>query len=116
MSEHEVFSDSMYDEQTHLAERELSAFISAVTERFGPQQARASAQDWLDEAEMMDSPPRSNARDWRAVTIAASARLASRIDAVQYRRKSSTKSTHASTDTRPAPISSSNCFNSVLLF
>jgi hypothetical protein len=112
MNEHESFSNLIYDEQTHLAERELSAFINAVTERFGPEQARVSTQDWVDEAEMMDSPPRSTARDWRAVTIAASVRLANRIDTAQYRRKSLA----ASRGTNISPIPSSNCLSSILLF
>lgn len=75
MNEHDSFSDSIYEEQTHLAERELSSFIAAVTKLYGPQQARLSAEDWLDESNLMDSPPRPDARTWRAVTIAASARL-----------------------------------------
>jgi hypothetical protein len=83
MNEHESFSDSIYEEQTHLAERELSSFIAAVTELYGPEQARLSEKDWLDESELMDSPPVSTSREWRAVTIAASARLAG-IDAVLY--------------------------------
>src|SRR5277367_5359724 len=42
MSEHESFSNSIYEEQTRDAERELSAFIRAVTKSFGPEQARVS--------------------------------------------------------------------------
>jgi hypothetical protein len=80
MREHESFSDSIYDQQTHLAERELSSFMAAVTELYGPEQARLSAEDWLYESDLMDSPPRSELRNWRAVTIAASARLASRVN------------------------------------
>lgn len=79
MNEHESFSDLAYEEQTHLAERELSSFIAAVTELYGPEQARLSGNDWLDESDSMDSPPFSTERDWRAVTIGASARLASRL-------------------------------------
>jgi hypothetical protein len=88
MSEREWFSNTLYEEQVHLAERELIAFMKAVTELFGPDQARSSAKDWLDESEMMDSPPRSTSRDWRSVTVAASALLASRIDAARHRHKS----------------------------
>ena len=84
MNHYEPFSNAMYEEQTHLAERELSAFIGAVTELFGPVQAAESTEDWLGESELMDSPPRSTSRDWRSVTIAASARLAGRIDAAQH--------------------------------
>lgn len=80
MNGHASFSDSIYEEQTHLAERELSSFIAAVTKLYGPEQARLSAEDWLDESDLMDSPPRSEERDWRAVTIAASARLANRVN------------------------------------
>jgi len=54
MDEHESFSNSIYEEQTYLAERELSSFIAAVTELYGPEQARLSEKDWLDESELMD--------------------------------------------------------------
>jgi len=80
MNEHESFSDLIYEEQTHLDERELSSFVSAVTRLYGPEQATLSAQDWLDESELIDSPPLSTERNWRAVTIAASARLADRLN------------------------------------
>src|ERR1700678_3540214 len=79
MNTEESFGNSTYEDQIHLAERELTAFILAVTELFGPEQARLSAEDWVDESDLMDSPPRSTSRDWRAVTVAASARLASRL-------------------------------------
>ncbi len=79
MSSDESFDYSTYAGQIHLAERELASFIGAVKELFGPEQARLSADDWLDEAELVDSPPRSRSRDWRAVTVAASARVASRL-------------------------------------
>ena len=66
----------------------LSSFIAAVRKLFGPAQAKLAAEDWLDESDLMDSPPRSEARDWRSVTIAASARLADRVDAARYRQQS----------------------------
>ena len=59
-----------------MAERELSAFIRAVTELFGSEQARLSAEDWLDELGSMDCLPGSTSRDWQSVTIAVLARLA----------------------------------------
>jgi hypothetical protein len=34
-----------------MAERELSAFLSVVTELYGAEQARISAEDWIDEFE-----------------------------------------------------------------
>ena len=81
MKERGSSSDSLQEKQMHLAERELCSFLAAVTELYGPAHARLSAEDWLDEAEMKDSPPGSEAGYWRAVTIAASARLAKRVDA-----------------------------------
>jgi hypothetical protein len=63
-----------------LAERELFSFRAVVTQLYSPEHARLSAEDWLNESELMDSPPRSEARNWRAVTVAASARLANRVN------------------------------------
>jgi hypothetical protein len=107
----ESFSNSTYADQMHIAERELSAFISAVTESVGPEQARLSAEDWLEESESIDSPPRSTIRDWRAVTVAASVRLANRLSAALHHRTPLL----CSTDTKVLPIPSSNCFASRLL-
>lgn len=81
MDERDEFSDSIYEEQTtHLAERELFPFLAAVTELYGPEQGRLSAEDCLGESELMDSPPRSEARSWRGITIAPSARRANRVN------------------------------------
>lgn len=110
MDTRESFSDSAYADELHAAEGELSAFIGAVTQLFGPEQARLSADDWLDEAELMDSPPRSTSRDWRAVTVAASARLANHLTLALHHRTTVV----SSTDTA-SPIPSSNCLVSVLL-
>jgi DMSO/TMAO reductase YedYZ molybdopterin-dependent catalytic subunit len=63
-----------------IAERELGAFISAVTELFGPEQARLAAEDWVDELELMDALTGPTRRDWGSITVAASARLASRLN------------------------------------
>jgi hypothetical protein len=76
MDKEESFGNSTCEDQVNMAERELSAFMLAVTELLGPEQARLSAEDWLDESEQMDSPQRATSRDWRAVTVAALARLA----------------------------------------
>jgi hypothetical protein len=77
-----IESLSIFVEQEHVEERELSTFISAVTEMFGAEQGRLSERDWLDESDLMDSPPLCTSRGWRAVTIAASARLATRLNAM----------------------------------
>lgn len=79
MNEHGWFSPSIYEEQTRLAEHELAVFLKAVNYMYGPEQARCATEDWLDEAELRDSPPRSTSRNWRSVSIAASARLSSCI-------------------------------------
>ena len=66
-----------------MAERELGAFIGAVTELYGPEQAQSSAGDWLDELESMDRRSDFASGDLRLITIAAAARLASRLLAVE---------------------------------
>jgi hypothetical protein len=81
MNTKESLSNSICDEQMQMAEHEFSAFISAVKKLLGPDQAQLSAEDWLDQLELMDSQPGSTSRHWRAVTIAASARLANRLNA-----------------------------------
>ena len=45
-----------------LAEKELSAFISAVHKLFGAEQARQSALHWIEELELMDWPSGESAR------------------------------------------------------
>ena len=79
MNTEEAFDNSTYADEMHAEESELSVFVNAVKEMFGSEQARLAARDWLDESELMDSPPRSTTREWRAVTVAASARLADRL-------------------------------------
>lgn len=62
------------------AEQELASFFNAVKQLFGGEQAELSAKDWLDELAKIDGLP-SSARDWRSVTVKASARLATRVNA-----------------------------------
>ena len=61
-----------------LAERELSAFVTAVHQSFGPEQARYAADNWMEELEQTDWISEAQAIDWRAVTIATAARLVGR--------------------------------------
>lgn len=76
-----------------LAEKELSAFISAVDELFGPRQARQSAFDWIEELELMDWPSGESIPDWRQATLGASARLGTLMSARHGKnRNSSVKS------------------------
>lgn len=80
-----TISSSVYEDESHLEENELSRFILAVKQHFGPEQAPSAAEDWLTEADLIDAPPFSTQRDWQSVTIAASARLSSCIDALHRR-------------------------------
>jgi hypothetical protein len=88
MTQSESFSNSSYTDQMHLAERELSAFEAAVAELFGADEARVSVEDWLDEVELVYASPRSKHQDWRTITIAASVRLANRLNAAMHRQRS----------------------------
>ena len=67
-----------------MAERELGAFISAMTELFGSEQVSLAAEDWLDELLLIEALPGLTNRDWRLFTIAASARLANRVNASRH--------------------------------
>src|SRR6266404_9226671 len=90
-----------------MAERELGAFIRAVTELFGFEQSRLAAEDWVDELELMDALPGPTRRDWVSVTVAASARLARRLNT----DVDSATPRVAPTDTKVSPIPSSNCID-----
>jgi alkylhydroperoxidase/carboxymuconolactone decarboxylase family protein YurZ len=62
------------------AEQELAAFFHAVKQLFGREQAELSAKDWLDALAEYDGLPAST-RDWRSITVKASTRLATRVNA-----------------------------------
>ena len=64
-----------------LAEKELAAFISAVDELFGAEQARQSALDWIKEVELLDWPIGEAVPALRQVTVRASAGMANLADA-----------------------------------
>ena len=63
------------------AERELGAFMKAVTDSFGPKEGRLAAEDWLEELESTLEHRGVSADDWRSITIAAASRLAKRLSA-----------------------------------
>ena len=111
MNEKELFSYQIYEEETHLAERELATFIMAVTERLGLEEAGAAMADWLDESDLTDTPPLSISRNWHSISIAASARLPNQADVPQHRQTS----LPAYPDTKVSFIPSFNCFTSTLL-
>jgi hypothetical protein len=92
-----------------MAQRELGAFLSAVTELFDPEQAQLSAEDWLDELESVDSLPGLACDEWRRITIAAAARLASRL--MDPANKTGVRADpHQSIDQHLRPIDSPPCF------
>jgi hypothetical protein len=118
MNTGKAFSDSACEDQICLAERELAAFIGAVSKSFGQAQARLAAEDWLDESDLMRTSARSTSKHWRAVTIAASARLANRLTVVTDHRtpaSASPATTIDNSDTKVLSILSSNCSASALL-
>jgi hypothetical protein len=50
--------------------------MTAVTELYGPEEARISALNWIDEFEATDGSLEFTSRQLRLITIAAAARLA----------------------------------------
>jgi hypothetical protein len=61
------------------AERELAAFYTAVARRYGSEEARKAAYDWIEEVETMDWPSDGAVPNWRHVSIIAAAGMASRV-------------------------------------
>jgi hypothetical protein len=61
------------------AERELAAFYEAIEKRYGPEEARKAAHDWIEEVETMDWPAEGTIPNWRHVSIVAADCLASRV-------------------------------------
>ena len=62
------------------AEKELAAYAQAVQELFGSDYARQSIHDWVEEIEWMDWPSGDAIPDWRRLTVAATAKLATRVN------------------------------------
>jgi hypothetical protein len=57
------------------AERELSAFVAAVHQLFGAEQAQKAAEIWIEVLERTNWPSGASVIEWRRITIAAAARL-----------------------------------------
>lgn len=66
---------------TASAERELSAFLSAVMAQFGVREAHQSALEWIEELSSVPWPVDGSAPNWRQATVGASIRLSNRISA-----------------------------------
>jgi hypothetical protein len=60
------------------AEKELSAFVTAVNKLFDARKGREVEQFWIEELVRTDWPSGASVIDWRMVTIAAAARLVRR--------------------------------------
>ncbi len=58
------------------AERELSAFLFAVGELYGPRAVDSAAGHWLQLAESPDVPLLRGRLNWRGISIIAARRLA----------------------------------------
>ena len=69
---------ALINDLVHMAERELAAFTGAINELFGSEQARVSADEWIEELSSADQPIGLGIPYWRHITIMASSRLASR--------------------------------------
>jgi len=111
VNKQEPFQSPAYSELVRKTERELGAFISAVTELYGAEQARLSAIDWLDQFESINDVPASTTHDWRLVTVRAVVCLVNRL-----RAKSPMSNIAARpTDTNVSAIPSSNCSASSFL-
>ena len=69
------------------AERELSAFYTAVVRRYGPGEAKRAAYDWIEEMETMDWPLDGVVPNWRRVSIGAADCVAPRVIEEQARSR-----------------------------
>ena len=90
-----------------IEEPELRAFIRAVTELFGPEQARIAAEDSVDEMELVDTITWT---DQARSGLGLDSCLGPACKAAEYRCGPSNCRVVASTDTKVSPIPSSNCF------
>jgi len=65
------------------AERELLAFVNSAVNLIGSEKAKFLADIWLDALAGMDRMQQPTSSEWRLVSLAASARLASRLMGVE---------------------------------
>jgi hypothetical protein len=61
------------------AEREVASFYEAIEKKYGPEEARKAACDWIEEVETMNWPAEGTIPNWRHVSIVAVDCLASRV-------------------------------------
>jgi hypothetical protein len=65
------------------AERELSAFVSAVDGQFGVEQAHRFALDWIEKVSLIRWPVSGAMPNWRKATLGASIRLGNSVSVLQ---------------------------------
>ena len=97
----ETRSSNSIQDVKQAAERELGAFLAAIGELFGAEEARRAAKDWLDELELQETS--GGDLNWRAITVSTTIRLVQRANG------------HADVDTRVSPQLSSSSFRDQLL-
>lgn len=76
-------------ERVTMAERELAEFISFATNFLGSEPTKVLTDIWLDELASMETMPGPTSPDWRLVTIAATARLTTRLLGFELCKRSS---------------------------
>ena len=80
--------DQVGEHRSHsMAARELGAFMSAVAELYGPDQARIAAEDWIRALESRSEVFSFTTGEWRKLTIVAASQLATRVLELGYRPK-----------------------------
>lgn len=67
------------DARPSVARQAMLDFIHTAASMLGPRAAEFLEDLWLDELASMDSLPSPTSDEWRLISIAASARLASRL-------------------------------------
>jgi hypothetical protein len=72
-------SDALVADLLRTAERELAAFYTAALRRYGPEEARRAAYDWIEEMEIMNWPSDGAVPNWRDASIVAANCLSSRV-------------------------------------
>ena len=61
------------------ADRELASFYGAIERKYGPEEARKAARDWIDKMGTMDWPVDGVLPNWRRVSVVAADCVASRV-------------------------------------
>ena len=64
MKTEESLCSSTFEDRIRIAERELSVFAGAVTQNVWSRGGQTFGGGWLDQSELMDSPPLSTSRNW----------------------------------------------------